>query len=146
MLLIINIFPFYNQREGSTSINSARVNLPFSLYGTVQSKIVLHAIPWSFIPGEQEGALDGSSGWHLTPGIVIISASPWNLVFIAHSTSFISKQSTSSSTRNTCFSSLNAENASRAACRCLPSSLADNFLNWSTAIYFPPPAEQQYTF
>ena len=40
----------------------------------------------------------------------MMSASPWNLVFIAQITSFISKQSTSSSTRKTCFSSLNAEN------------------------------------
>lgn len=36
-------------------------------------------------------------------------------ITMAHTTSFISKQSTSSSTRNTCFSSLNAENARSAA-------------------------------
>ena len=45
-----------------------------------------------------------------------------------------------------CFSSLNAENARSAACLCLPSSLAVNFLNCRTAIYFPPPADAQYTF
>ena len=79
--------------------------------------------------GEKLGSFDGSSGWHLTPGIVIISTSPWNLVFIAHKTSFISKQSTSSSTINMFFNSLNAENANNAACLCRPSSLATDFLN-----------------
>ena len=44
------------------------------------------------------------------------------------------------------FNSLNAENANNAACLCRPSSLATDFLNWSTAIYFPPPADEQYTF
>ena len=33
-----------------------------------------------------------------------------------------------------------------AACLCLPSSLASRFLNCKTAMYFPPPAEPQYTF
>lgn len=44
--------------------------------GTVQSKIVLHAIPWSRMEGETAGSLEGSRGWQRTPGMVMMSVSP----------------------------------------------------------------------
>ena len=80
-----------SQCLGSTSLNWQRWKRSFWLYGTVQSKMTLQAMPWSRIEGEHDGSFDGSSGWQRTPGIVTISTSACILVVIAHSTSLVSK-------------------------------------------------------
>jgi len=101
--------------------------------------MALVVMPLPRMEGLISGHWDGSSGWQRTPGMATTSVSAWKRVVMAHSTSLVSKGSTSSSTRITCLSSEKAENARSAAWRWRPSSTGMRFWTCITARYLPPP-------
>lgn len=108
--IISNIFPIFYFLEFCT------YKMFFHIERNCTVKDSFALIPRKRIePGLYSGNSDGSNGWFLIPGITMISLSPWKRVLKVQTTSFMSKISTSSSTKMTVFNSLKADKARIAA-------------------------------